>query len=167
MISKEYKNYIKEKAVYPREIGNFGLAYCWLGLIEESDEAYEKLFDYNVNSKEVLKEVGDVLWYSTEICNVLDLDYEKFISKISFDAKRDKNEDIPTIEAYAGKIKKFYRDNAEINKDEMIDVLADNISELGRGIRKSIFEIMEMNFTKIKKRRETNTLHGDGDSREE
>lgn len=116
---KEYQGIIKKTAVYPKEIG---LAYCAMGLTGEAGEVADKIkklyrdrvfhsqtqtwkqIIIDDNKKDIVKELGDVLWYITAMANELGISLE---------------------------------------------------------------EIMEMNYNKLIKRRETNTLQGSGDNREE
>jgi NTP pyrophosphatase (non-canonical NTP hydrolase) len=85
------------------------------------------------------------------------------------------------------KIKKLYRDNPRLLaliKDknshyysDVIDFKSDIKKELGdvlwyltaisNELNISLEDIMETNYNKLIKRRETNTLHGSGDNREE
>lgn len=74
----------------------------------------------------------------------------------------------------AEKIKKLYRDKegevtetfrADIKK-ELGDVIW-YVTALGDQFGISLVEIMEANYRKLMLRRKTNTLHGDGDNREE
>ena len=78
----DFDNYQKEArktAIYPNKDNNF--IYPTLGLVGESGEVAEKVkkilrdkngkFDYE--SKLALKkELGDVLWYLSNLCNELD-----------------------------------------------------------------------------------------------
>lgn len=124
---EEYQDIIQKTAIYPTEVG---LAYCALGLTGESGEVAEKikklyrdnqdLIPYiqmgqepaDVNTREryfeirkdVLKELGDVIWYVTALANEFGL---------------------------------------------------------------PLSEILEANYNKLIKRRETGTLQGSGDHREE
>ncbi len=83
----------------------------------------------------------------------------------------------------ADKIKKLYRDKElfkldevgktilfEENKRDIAKELGDviwYITALANLFDLTLDEIMEMNYNKLMKRRETNTLHGSGDNREE
>lgn len=83
----------------------------------------------------------------------------------------------------ADKIKKLYRDQqlhtldaaAEIvlideNKYDIAKELGDvlwYVTAMANELDMDLEEIMEMNYNKLIKRRETNTLHGSGDYREE
>lgn len=74
----------------------------------------------------------------------------------------------------AEKVKKLFRDKGgvitpEFKKDvkkELGDVIW-YVTALANELGLSLEEIMEANYEKLIKRRETNTLHGSGDNREE
>lgn len=76
------------------------------------------------------------------------------------------------------KVKKLYRDKDYLNTNEITETDKNAIAkELGdvlwyltatsNLIGYSLEEIMEMNYKKLMLRRSTNTLHGEGDNREE
>ena len=73
---KEYEAVVKDTAIYP-EAGRgttIALAYCALGLGEsgEVQGKIKKLIrDGNLDKKEVVKELGDILWYVTATANEL------------------------------------------------------------------------------------------------
>jgi NTP pyrophosphatase (non-canonical NTP hydrolase) len=80
---REYQKRVKETAIYPNVGNNF--VYPALGLAGESGEVCEKikkvLRDQNgvmdADTKgNLVKELGDVLWYAAMICNELDLDFD-------------------------------------------------------------------------------------------
>lgn len=71
----QYQRKTEETAIYPRK-GNQGIIYCALGLTGEAGEVAEKvkkvLRDENgvfteEKRREIAKEVGDVLWYCSQI----------------------------------------------------------------------------------------------------
>ena len=74
----------------------------------------------------------------------------------------------------AEKVKKLYRDkNGTVTEEFKQDIkkeLGDvvwYVTALGDRFGLTLEEILEANYTKLIKRRETNTLHGSGDNREE
>lgn len=77
----EYQNEAKKTAVYPK-IGN-NYTYPVLGLVGESGEVAEKIkktirddngIITNKKKEEIKKELGDVLWYLSQLCNELGID---------------------------------------------------------------------------------------------
>lgn len=114
----EYQDIIKKTAVYPKEMG---VSYSTMGLAGEVGEICEKikklyrdnglfgkspkqLDNFEEIRMSVCKELGDSVWYITDIASHFDI---------------------------------------------------------------SLSEVLETNYEKLIKRRETNTLHGSGDNREE
>ncbi len=84
MTFKEYQEKSKETAVYP-SIGE-RFVYPLLGLVGESGEIAEKIKkifrDRNgvvdeETKKEIRKELGDVLWYLSQIATELDISLEE------------------------------------------------------------------------------------------
>lgn len=160
MTIKEYQEIINTTAVYPQKVDNFGLAYCVLGIFDELSEIRDKVVknDTQVN---INKEIGDVLWYICASCKELNLDFEEIIK----DRKND-----PLIDPYYifGITKKFYRDNKPIDTDKIKGYLKDLLYGVLKHLpEQTIYSILEDNYNKLIKRRETNTLHGDGDNREQ
>lgn len=77
----EYQGKTKETAFYPRETLLQALNYCVHGLTSEAGEVaglLKKIIRDNngqitsEQSVKLLKELGDVLWYVSQICNELD-----------------------------------------------------------------------------------------------
>lgn len=161
----KYKEIIALTAVFPKTVHNFGLAYSWLGLIGETEETLKANLDL------AKKEIGDVMWYTAAIANELKLDLEEIIKLVEeFEVNPERWYNQPSIAEYSEKIKKYYRDNQHIDGEEMVGVLASNILNLLQIWNLSstdLSEIMEMNYNKLIARRATNTLHGNGDNREE
>ncbi len=154
----EYKEIIEKTSIYPNQVDNFGLAYCWLGLIGESEEAML------AEGEDRIGEIGDVIWYSTAIANILNLNLKNILYSTI-----DVNDSYPNLNEFSERIKKYYRDGKEIISEEMENVLAYNLKNVFAfcGIEEDMLdEILEANYTKLIKRRETNTLHGEGSNRE-
>lgn len=78
----DYQSFVKETAIFPREMK---IIYPTLGLCGESGEVAEKIkkvirdnngeFD-EVSKVNIIKELGDVLWYLTAIASDLDVSLE-------------------------------------------------------------------------------------------
>lgn len=73
----------------------------------------------------------------------------------------------------AEKVKKLYRDNGGQMTEEIRNSLKKEIGDvlwyctaLSSELGFTLEEVMEANYEKLMKRRETNTLHGNGDDRE-
>ena len=83
MTFKEYQKLSRKTALYPNKDNNF--IYPCLGLVGEAGEVAEKfkkiLRDQNgiisdKNKKEISKELGDVLWYISQVATELNLKLE-------------------------------------------------------------------------------------------
>jgi len=88
---REYQLISRKTAIYPNKGKN--LSYPTLGLCGESGEVAEKvkklMRDKNgkldsKTKKEIIKEVGDVLWYLSAIASELNVNLEE-IAKINLD----------------------------------------------------------------------------------
>lgn len=162
---KQYQKRCLETAIYPN-IGNNPL-YPFLGLCGEFSEFYEiELTGYH---EDVKKELGDVFWYFSILCYELKIDLTKIIGNQNI-AVIFKGLD--TIFKDIGKLselfKKQIRDNNEIPLLNFELILFDIYINLFYYIDYrgwTVFEIMDMNISKLQKRKERNTLHGNGDNR--
>ncbi len=84
MTFEEYQKATAETAVYPKE-GDRGIVYTTLGMASEAGEVagkYKKVIRdmqgtlSDEMKKEMGKEVGDVLWYVSQVCAELGLSLE-------------------------------------------------------------------------------------------
>ena len=76
-----YQKDVSQFAIYPdaNTGSNLELSYLALGLGGESGEVLEKIKklirDGNFNPEEVAKEIGDVLWYASRLCNAIGYEF--------------------------------------------------------------------------------------------
>lgn len=162
---KEYENIIAETAIYPKEITqSFGLAYCMLGLNEEFQEYLDA--KTAIDNK---KEAGDIIWYVTAMAteintSVSELWLEMATENIKHLSASDTQKMIIRLN---GKIKKYYRDGKDYTPEIKV-VLKYVLKYIINTCTEYTFsEVLQINYDKLIKRRETNTLHGEGDNREE
>lgn len=89
MTLEEYQKAANETAVYPKE-NNLGIIYTTLGLASEAGEVagkYKKVIRDMKSEmtdevkKEMGKEVGDVLWYVSQVCTELGLSLEEIAAE--------------------------------------------------------------------------------------
>ena len=162
MTIKDYISIIDKTAVFPRKVEDFGLAYCLIGLFDELNEVEEKV-DNKDTIENIHAEVGDVLWYLCALCNELDISFEGVVTN-TYKFGKEYN----PVNLF-GIIKKHYRDNKPIDKEYVFKSLC-NLSRYLFYTTKindsTLISILESNYNKLIARRETNTLHGDGDNRE-
>jgi len=160
---KEYKDLIKKTAVYPTEVKNFGIAYTFLGLVGECNELMLELEKFDEGSKDlIIKEAGDVCWYVMAMINELELDAEQI-----FNMPESLQTEVEPI-TLAECIKKYYRDNKTIDKELFTEVLSNVVISLKvviDDVDSNIEEVIKLNTEKLLRRREQNTLHGDGSER--
>lgn len=154
----DYVEIIQKTAVYPKQVNNFGVAYCYMGLEDELNEVIDKS-QTGGTEKEVEDEIGDCLWYVCALCNELNIPFDTVLKNRTANPTNYKVE-MPGI------FKKFYRDNKPINTEVVSRELTYIVYQLCEHLSEDkILEILENNYNKLMKRRETNTLHGDGDYR--
>lgn len=77
----DYQSRTHATAVYPKDIS---LLYLTLGLAGEAGEVANKIkkiyrdadgIVHSERKKDLANEIGDCLWYLSELCNVLNLDF--------------------------------------------------------------------------------------------
>jgi len=87
MTFEEYQKLSRKTAIYPNRGKNF--VYPTLGLVGEAGEVAEKvkkiIRDNNSlvdkeRKEDLMKELGDVLWYMAQIASELDLSLDKIAS---------------------------------------------------------------------------------------
>lgn len=160
-----YQDMIAKVAVYPEEVG---FAYCTLGIVGELGEFMDA---YEEEDKErIAKEAGDVFWYLTAITS------KELGGDINDLFTFDIIEQHPGVvfigmvkaqSRIAENIKKYYRDSKAIEIESDITLMANSLFTLLVLKGLSVENVLKKNYDKLLKRRETNTLHGDGDNREE
>ena len=170
----EYQGIISETAVYPVLVDGFGLAYGYIGLIDETEEYmvelnkmyYSTLEERDANRSALVKETGDVIWYVTLISSLLHLNIVDIIEN-----------DINTkhsLGSMAGMVKKHYRDSKQINKELVTNVLKSTMTMIKEDLdfvnasldnKITIEEVLQTNYDKLKDRKNRNIIKGDGDNR--
>lgn len=172
----QYQQEAFKTAIYPNQGKN--LVYATLGLLEESGEVAEKVgTGRQINNEEVIKELGDVLWYLACCCTEMQVDlkliYQKSLNK---DAPKSVKSLIATLfqatSKVAGKVKKTIRDDKgilqEAKKLEIIEHLASSmicLSILSETINSSLEEVASKNLEKLLDRKDRGKLKGSGDNR--
>lgn len=178
---QDYQAIIHETAVYPR---NFGPAYTVLGLNGELGELLEAIeMDVITDNVEyfesifqgIKKESGDVYWYITATSKEFKIPLENiFCGDDDKDPYKYSIEDnITKAVIMSTKIseltKKFLRDG-HINIPQITEYLNKiylYVKNIHQRYGISLEEVLEENVNKLRKRRETGTLHGSGSYREE
>jgi NTP pyrophosphatase (non-canonical NTP hydrolase) len=155
---KDYKEIVELTAVYPQEVKDFGKVYTWLGLKGE----FMEFLSAKTNEDE-FKERFDVIWYAAAFCKEYELDFEKIFD----DAKNCREDNYDYYPNWNELLKKYYRDDKPILKHAAESEVFFFIIEVLCGLSdEQIAEGLKQNYDKLMRRRETNTIHGDGDNRE-
>lgn len=144
------------------------LYYPVLGLCDEVAEFIEKdtLFYPQINSKDLVLEAGDVMWYFSCVCDYANMPITNFFTH---EASTTPVELFITCGKIAGVIKKQLRDGT-INTGKLGDLLellsAQFLNILYQTLPDyTLEEILDMNIAKLRDRQMRNVIHGDGDNR--
>lgn len=182
---KAYEEAVLSLAKYPHadEKTLESTLYPVFGLVGESTESLEK-FGAEASGEELVKELGDVLWYVTRVSAESGSSLTEIIGR----AKPTKMQDSETPEstlfinmvASSGRcaehLKKALRDDhdeydvplnetrAEKVHAELVTVV-ENLSSIALRHDSSISEIAEKNVAKLQDRDKRGMIHGDGDNR--
>lgn len=177
MTIKEYIPIFEKTAVYPTTVKNFGLAYLFMGLLEELGELRDIIND-NKTKKQKLKiekELGDCYWYLLGTTIFLKVDFEQMFVKIDWN-ELEISENLgffvsDTITLWsnnAGHIKRYYRDN-NVDKAQLllgsIFTITNRLNYICHCLNIPIEQVLATNVGKLTVRKQKNTLHGEGDNR--
>ena len=186
MMLNEYQNAAAETAVYPGRLGILnegtdltGVYYTALGLSGESGELLEKiLWATGFVSDDILKEMGDQLWYisqcAMELGCPLSFIYENHHGK--YTALETQLEVCAYIAgksgAYCDCVKKCLRDNHGVISSKIKAQLVEHLSmmllgqmEMCSNYNIPMSRVMEMNIAKLSSRKLRGMLGGNGDNR--
>lgn len=180
---KDYQEIINKTAVYPQSVDNFGAAYALLGL---SGETVEFLSVPRNDAEAMTKELGDCYWYLAALCNELGFTLDAILPKEGTERPElpENFKDAQYVEVMrqvmvvynyvhgtlSELLKKHYRDGKVLDKNTLYPLLSNfgmMLEDLAYINKLDRAEVLEVNYNKLMKRRETDTLHGDGDNREE
>ena len=164
----EYATIIEKTAVYPKDKAESYLVHGLCG------EAGEFIRAWNFGSLEQkCKELGDVWWYLTALAihyNLIGhLNESIYYTKL---AKYPSSNTIflmmfEEIGVISEQTKKYLRDGTEVSIFVPLERIANALKALGDLAGLSLEVVWQTNYDKLMKRRQTNTLHGSGDNREE
>lgn len=178
MTFKEYKERVRETAIYPNQGINH--IYPCLGLIGEFGELSSNVntgWDYEYVDQfhlAVKKEIGDCFWYIVKIYDELkeDLNLDLETVKYSFTADNHLDIGVSYIGYIAEALKKCIRDNDGILDAEKRLIILNNTSHIQNLLLSFILfmgynleTILQMNVDKLQSRKERGVLHGSGDNR--
>lgn len=177
---KEYEAHAASTACYQKEVA---IPYVIAGLTNELAEVYEKV-DCAAEAKEIMKEIGDVLWYVTMIRQELDLpelEFPEIILKLNDEDvyRLSPSYLLQRVGIINGHVKKFFRDDdykagfPEKRKEachKALEQILQGLQNLAVYIEGdkgdySLMSIAKGNVEKLAKRKAENKIHGDGDNR--
>lgn len=166
---KNYKSIVDETAIYPQEVKHFGVAYTLIGMFDEMNEYMEKISQPKKYTKEEINaERFDVIWYICAFCKEVGLNFEEIIKDGMLKhepLESDLETDINPFRLF-GLIKKYYRDNKELDKEKVTSMLISFVSTILEGLSsKQVSESLQVNYDKLIDRRNRNVISGDGDHR--
>ena len=184
---KAYQEFVDSVSIYRhRNNGVYKTIYPALGLVDETVELLDVLdkglYRYR---HEVIKEMGDVLWYLTALANDLGLDMASVVGLGEEpairgpdgipDAKLAKHLLIIFLRGagkIAGRVKKALRDDGgEITADRLADLSERLLIQtlIFHGVcsflNQTVQGVAEENMNKLGDRQNRNVLEGDGDDR--
>lgn len=177
---KEYEVHASSTACYQKEVA---IPYVIMGLTNELAEVYEKI-DCAAETKEIVKEIGDVLWYAAMIRQELDLpelEFPEIILKLNDEDvyRLSPSYLLQQVGIINGYVKKFFRDDdykagfPEKRKEachKALEQILQGLQNLAVYIEGdkgdySLMSIAKGNVEKLAKRKAENKIHGDGDNR--
>jgi len=147
---KEYHEKTPETAIYNNK------AYPMLGLIGEVGE-------FERNYKDI-KEAGDVIWYISQLCHILDIDFTDFIvipnGLLDFECFNF----YLILSELSEMYKKYIRDG-NINRDVFKKKLYIIFLYVSYTSPYKLGVILKTNIEKLIDRKKRNVLHGSGNNR--
>lgn len=168
----DYQEAARRTAVYPGK-----LAYPTLGLCGEVGEL---IVAYLTKSKEIPKEIGDVLWYVANVSTDAGMSLKYTGGQEDFDYIADsvwsKDEACSYLAACSGRVaenvKKTIRDNeGELSEDRRKNIrnalnkVLYGLAVMARNNGTTLDQCAEENLAKLQSRAERGVLKGDGDDR--
>ena len=156
---------------------DFSCMYFMLGLVEEASEVLEAC-RVRATEADVVKECGDVLWYTTGLLRNNAVALSDIIGASLRGTEGIPVESEPEVQlvlsagALAGRLKKFER--GDYDKDQfrvfvraLVRKILEAVSAICTLRGRSLIDAALMNQSKIEKRLESNMIKGDGSNREE
>jgi len=175
MTLDDYLDFTLSTAIYPG--AGTGdpeeTVYLSLGLCGEIGELAEKLKKNLrdgtlIEPETIAKELGDVLWYWTRLCQVVKLE-PSFVSKFNKTAIRRRDspgEELLMVAKHAGALVGFLQDN--LSHPAMLhhlSALYQHLEALAKTWDFPMVQIMHMNVTKLRDSKARSMLKGSGDDR--
>lgn len=154
------------------------MAYCALALGGETGELLEKIAlvrgNVTINTFEVTREAGDVLWYLAALAHVAGYQLSEVFAETNPDTRKILDAtDIPIrVGRVQEVVKKIFRDDLGAPAPERRAILLTAMNDVGRALvdtcaRHAITlqNVMDGNIAKLRDRRARGVLQGSGDNR--
>lgn len=156
MTLNDYQEKAKVTDVRPAE---YKMICNGFGLWGEGEELDAALITSPVDKDNIIKEFGDILWYTSSICTAFGVSLERVFHKFPKGFSDDK----PVGEVF----KKVYRDKAgvfdEEDKERILAYLHFTLNHYASFV--DINEAAERNINKLYSRMERGKIQGNGDNR--
>lgn len=176
----DYVAIVDKTAIYPNEVRNEpsfkGVDYAKLGLIGEFGEVCNKIKKvyrdqdgiFHLNTvQEIAKEQGDIYWYLAALCRKeFDLSFvASYEAAKKFQNPFDKSlfKTLYKCQYYISQIC-LEESHVEVTGMNIIYVLS-CLDKINSTLGLDTEDILQMNYDKLSKRLESNTLQGSGDNR--
>lgn len=170
----EYESHMDKLDKYPKH--SRPISYV-LGLMGETAEFFEKYKDTRNQKEDLIKELGDIIWYLTRLTNHMNLDSQKLLREARLRHTRSiPQSEILTIFISTGKIaetiKKAVRDkNSILDESDRTNIkfkiisIYESIDHICDSFETTYEEVAMANLKKLLDRLDRNKLHGSGDNR--
>lgn len=187
----EYVEQSRSVAMYHDKSPVANFTYPALGLAGEVGETIDKLTLVSISKNEIIKELGDILWYAVNISEDAGLDFIKLVdimtdsvltiatftelgNKLAYG--NDARSSLIQLPIYAGRIaeiaKKMIRDSAGKLPSEKMPILKDSICQILLCLFNicsqwsiNMDDVAQTNIDKLFSRQRRGVLSGSGDNR--
>lgn len=166
----EYKKLTRKTVEYPEEIA---FDYLTDGLNGEEGELVGKIYSFESiegnPEEEKLLEAGDILWYTTRLCDELDYSISEVYDG-SLNNLENEKDMVAKIDYECAKLselsKKKKRDGKSLdNIDKNLGLIFESINTFVTHLGYDINYLAEKNINKLLDRKERDKIKGDGDHR--
>ncbi len=187
----EYVEKSRSVAMYHDKSPFANFTYPALGLAGEIGETIDKLTLVSINKDEVIKELGDVLWYATNVpidagldfLNLVDIMTDSAVPVATFTELGNKlaygndgRSSLIRLPIYVGRIaeiaKKMIRDSSGVLPPEKLPVVKDSacqillcLFDICKQWSINMDDVAQANIDKLFSRRDRGVLTGSGDNR--
>lgn len=164
---EQYQAATAETAIYPGQGSIMGLAYCGLKLNGEVAELLPTR-----NRELALKELGDVMWYTSQICTELGAKLGNFETTAPLSTVDTPVLLFPHSGIIAEQIGKAMRDDSGHVSANRCAIILDNIAMIVKEITgiayildSNLETVLDSNIAKLADRKARGVLQGSGDNR--